>query len=344
MSKPKAQVVISMGTGGVGKTTISAATAYRYAQQGKKVVCLTIDPSRRLKDTLHLQDTGEVLPVPWRSVEGRLYGCVLNSKKVFDDFVIRAAGRSELVERLFRNRLYQELSTSLSGSQEFTALEQLFQLVHASDFDIVVVDTPPAQHAFDFLTAPQRLAALFNEGVASWFRGLSHPRSNNLVRRIFQTGTRQVMKGLETLTGAQFLGELADFFQSLQVWQGKIDQRLAEVHRLLVAPGTDFQLILTSDLLQRRQSEQMMKRLKREGYHLRRWILNRSTPDWVREFANEPDERYQKILGFYQQRELAVRDMVHPSTDLWMVPESLDQDLSSEEGLRRIASHLEEKK
>lgn len=338
------QVIISMGTGGVGKTTLSAATALMLARQGKRTVVLTIDPAQRLKETLQLPDTGEVHLVPWPGAGGKLWGCVLNSKKVFDDFVAKAAGDPEVAEKLFRNRLYQKLSTSLAGSQEFTALQQLHRLVHSGEYDVVVVDTPPAQHAFEFLSAPKRLSSLFQEGVASWFREGDADASLGLLKKIFQTGTRQVVKVLKLLTGAQFIGELADFFQSLQSWQKQIDQRIQEVQDLLTGPRTEFQLILTADTLQRKQSEEMIRRLRSDHYHLSRLILNRSTPLWLKDSPPEEDPvveaRRREMLDYFQQRELAVREMAGGQMDFFQIPETELSDLASELGLLEIAQHL----
>ncbi|MEI7973719.1 MAG: ArsA-related P-loop ATPase, partial [Bdellovibrio sp.] len=292
-----------------------------------------------------LPDTGEVHLVPWPGARGQLWGCVLNSKKVFDEFVAQAAGDPEVAQKLFRNRLYQKLSTSLAGSQEFTALQQLHRLVYSGDYDVVVVDTPPAQHAFEFLSAPRRLASLFQEGVASWFREGDADVSMGLLKKIFQTGTRQVVKVLKLLTGAQFIGELADFFQSLQSWQKQIDQRIQEVQDLLTGPGTEFQLILTADALQKKQSEEMIRRLRADHYRLSRLILNRSTPTWLRESPPEGDPvveaRRREMLDYFQQRELAVREMAGGQMDFLQIPEAELSDLASEVGLLEIAQHLE---
>lgn len=162
--KPTTKTIISIGTGGVGKTTMSAALAVGLSNQGKKVLVLTIDPSQRLAQALGIKSDGEVY-----TVKENLFACTVNHEKVFKEFIFKAAAKSMSVvdtEKLLKNKLYQQLSTQLSGSQEFTSLFKLNEFVQSQKYDIVILDTPPAQHTWNFLTAPEKLARLFNEGVA----------------------------------------------------------------------------------------------------------------------------------------------------------------------------------
>src|SRR5690606_22886227 len=128
--------------------------------------------------------------------------------------VLRASAKEERAKRILNNKLYIQLSTTLSGSQEFTALEKLYSSVESGRFDLVVLDTPPTKHAIDFLDAPQKLSSLFSEKIAKWFREPIRTQKS-FFRTLLQTGTKQVLRALEMLTGKEFMQELGDFFKSI---------------------------------------------------------------------------------------------------------------------------------
>ncbi len=146
--------------------------------------------------------------------------------------------RSQL-KKIYKNKLYQQLSTNLSGSQEFTALEKLYSAYESKEFDLIILDTPPTKHAIDFLSSPQKLSVLFSEGVAKWFRDPDGKKSG-FFGHLLQAGTKQVLKILETLTGSSFVHELSDFFLNIEQWQEQLLKRTTDVHRMLIAPTTHF--------------------------------------------------------------------------------------------------------
>ena len=272
------RVLVSMGPGGVGKTTTSAATAYSLAKLGHRVVVMTIDPSPRLKSLLGLKIKGQTVPVPWESVEGRLFAHILDPAAIFDEFIKKAAQHTEAATRLTQNRLYQELVGSLSGSQEFTSLEKLRELVGSGDFDWVLVDTPPAEQALEFLTAPDRLMNLFDEGIASWFR--IPLQGQGLLARIVRTGTQQVLKALEFLTGGEFVRELADFFISLSGWQGRLRDRLMDTKKILYSDRCEFQIVTTAEKSRLLQIAELRAGLLASGLKVDRLLVNRGYPQW----------------------------------------------------------------
>jgi anion-transporting ArsA/GET3 family ATPase len=275
-----AHILICVGTGGVGKTTVASALGALASEQGKRVLVLTIDPSQRLKTTLGLSEDGEIRELKHPRIKGKMSAAVVNSKRTFDEFVLRAAGRSEAARKILSNRLYIQLSTTLSGSQEFTALEKLYEASESGEYDLIILDTPPAKHAMDFLKAPEKLSALFKESVTRWFRQ-PEEGSRGFLAGLFQTGTRQVLKALEVLTGSEFIGELADFFGSIHAWQGKLEDRTGRAHRLLMEPTTHFLLVCSYDRAKLLEARRFGLDIQKSGYRLKNVILNRAFPEWL---------------------------------------------------------------
>jgi len=274
------KTIISIGTGGVGKTTLSAAFAVGLAAQGKKILVLTIDPSQRLAQALGIKSDGEIYQVQHSAIQahgGQLFATTLNHQKVFKEFIFKAAGQSMIasdVEKLLQNKLYQQLSTQLSGSQDFTSLYQLNQYVNSGEYDIVILDTPPAQHTWGFLTAPEKLARLFNEGVSQWFRDADQ-KNVGLFKKILNVGTQQVLRALESLTGSEFIKELALFFIAVQKWQSPLEKQVWDCHRLLISKKTEFVLVTALDSSRISEAQKLSQEIAKQGYNLSSIVINR---------------------------------------------------------------------
>jgi anion-transporting ArsA/GET3 family ATPase len=303
----KAKVFICVGSGGVGKTTMAAALALLAAQSGKRVLVLTIDPSKRLAQTMGIEGKNEIVKVPGLPKNVLLYASTIDHKKTFDDFVRRAAKQEASAAKILNNKLYQQLTTQLSGSQEFSALEKLYSVYESGEFDLIVLDTPPAKHAMDFLKAPQKMSALFNEGIAKWFR---EPKGG-IIQNIIYTGTRQVLKALEMLTGSDFIHELSDFFINIEKWQGQLEKRTNDFHRLLVSPECHFCLVTSFDSAKLKEAESFAREIKRGGYHLKTVVLNRAFPEWIKDSEDFKDldskekelhRLYLSLKSYYEKR------------------------------------------
>ncbi|WP_413585696.1 ArsA family ATPase [Bdellovibrio sp. HCB274] len=345
------KVLVCVGSGGVGKTTVAAAVGVLAAKEGKKVLVLTIDPAKRLAQTLGIEGTNDITKVPGQNFKGELYASVIDHKKTFDEFVERAAQKSEAVRRIFENSLYKQLSTSLSGSQEFTSLEKLYSVYESGKFDLIILDTPPTKHALDFLKAPQKLATLFSEGVAKWFRDPEGKKSG-IFGHLIQAGTRQVLKVLETLTGSQFIRELGDFFINIEQWQGKLLQRTTEVQRMLVAPTTRFFLVTSFDQAKLKEAEFFSREIRKGGYNLDTVILNRVFPHWLDlRVGYEGGTAEQGLVDLYMQMKTYYnhRDAIYRQFEKKMsrdarvlrIPD-LVKDVSDLSGLEEISALITE--
>lgn len=344
----EAEILICVGSGGVGKTTVSSALALKAAQMGRKVLVLTVDPAKRLKSTMGL-DNLEQSQIHHPSIKGSLTAAVIDNKKIFDDFVNRVASDSPSKEKILNNKLYIQLSTTLSGSQEFTALEKLYSSHQSGNFDLIVLDTPPAQHAIEFLGAPKKLAFLFSEKITKWFRISSGGEKVGFLTSIIQTGTRQVIKALEMLTGSEFIRELADFFQNIQQWQGKIEQRILRVNELLLNPQTHFVLVTSFDEAKLKEADAFLHEIKAGGYHLSSVIINRAYPKGLDlnvsvEARSEIDQLYIKAQDYYKKRNQSFQKFsqkISHDVDVLRLPE-LQGNVSDLQDVLEMAENISE--
>ncbi len=299
--------MVCVGSGGVGKTTMAASLAIRARQLGLRTLVITVDPARRLATAMGLDLSGveeRLVPKATGSVAGpagtgELFAAIVDSKKIFDAFVMKHATEPDLFKKLSKNRLYQQLSTTLSGSQEFTALERLLQAVESNRFDLIILDTPPTQHAIDFLSAPERIRNLFQDTITKWFM---NPAENSgflgqgLIGAIIGRGTRVALKSLETLTGARFIDELIDFFHSVQSIQKTLRDRTEKMNQILMSADAQFVLVTSFDAAKLLEAQHLSGHLDRFGYRLGACILNRAFPESLPQFESL-DGKIPDVLG-----------------------------------------------
>ena len=243
------QVCVCAGSGGVGKTTTSAAIALGMAARGAKVAVVTIDPARRLANALGLEELQneprrvepERLASSGLEISGELWAMMLDPKRTFDELIERIAPDPAKAQEIKTNRVYRELSTAVSGSQEFTAVAKLYDLVQAGDFDLLVLDTPPSRNAVDFLDAPGRLTSFLDgRGVKAFVR------PTGLGMRALGRGASPLLSALRRVTGVDLLTDLSTFFSLLGDMTNDFSERAAQVQKLLRAPTTAFLLVTSA--------------------------------------------------------------------------------------------------
>src|SRR5918996_5966222 len=200
------RIVVCAGSGGVGKTTTAAALAMGMAERGLKVAVVTIDPAKRLADSLGLEELGNEPRRVDGNFEGELWALMLDSKRTFDALIDRLAPDEATRDEVLSNRIYQQLSSAVAGSQEFTAIAKLYELDQDGDYDLLVLDTPPSRNALDFLDAPGRLTGFFQGRAIRMFL-----RPAGLLGR----GSGLVFAVLRRVTGVDLLRDLSVFFRSL---------------------------------------------------------------------------------------------------------------------------------
>jgi anion-transporting ArsA/GET3 family ATPase len=239
-------ICICAGSGGVGKTTTSAAIAVGMAARGLRVCVLTIDPAKRLADSLGLRELGNeasrVDPALFGShgieMKGELWAMMLDAKATFDELVARQAPDEESRDRVLNNRIYQQISNALAGSQEYMAMEKLFELHTEGGFDLLVLDTPPSRNALDFLDAPRRLTQ-FIEGRS--LRVFMRP--TGLAARVAGRGATVALGVLKRIVGFDLLADLAEFFNAFSGMVDGFQSRAKRVNSLLADPHTCFLVV-----------------------------------------------------------------------------------------------------
>ena len=235
-----ASVVVCCGPGGVGKTTVSATIAAELARRGRRACVLTVDPARRLADALGLDAVGNTPHRVDLEVAGTLDAVMLDAQGTFDDLVARYARDPAQRQRIAENRLYRSMTSSLGGTQEYMAMEKLYELASSGDYDVVVVDTPPTRHALDLLDAPRRLTNLLRNRV---FRAMLLPTRAYL--KAVGVATSALLRTISVVAGAELVADTVDFFQAFTGMEEGFADRADAVRALLAEPTTCF-VVVTS--------------------------------------------------------------------------------------------------
>ena len=278
IADPQTRIVVCCGAGGVGKTTTSAALALAAARAGRRVVVLTIDPARRLAQSLGL---AELDNEPRRveldaGVPGELHAMMLDMKRTFDD-IVTAHSTPERAETIFTNPFYQALSSSFAGTQEYMAMEKLGQLRAADTWDLIIVDTPPSRSALDFLDAPNRMSRFLD---GTMIRLLTAPAraGGRAGLRIVGAGFMLFSRIISKILGGQLLNDISSFVAALDTMFGGFRERATATYELLRRPGTSFLVVASPEPDALREASYFVDRLSAEGMPLAGLVLNRTHP------------------------------------------------------------------
>lgn len=276
------RILVCVGTGGVGKTTLAASFALEGARAGRRTAVLTIDPARRLADALGVGALGnEPIEIPRERLAalgvppaGRLFALMLDMKRTFDDLVTRFADSEESRRRILDNRIYQHVSDALAGSAEYSAMEKVYELSEREDLDLIVVDTPPSQHALDFLDAPRRLVEFLDSRLVQM---LLHPAfaAGRFGVRLFQKSTERVLRVIERVSGIAFLEDVSEFLLAFEGMSAGFRERAHRVQERLTGPQAGFVLAASPAAESARHALGLLGRLDAAGVPLAGVVVNR---------------------------------------------------------------------
>jgi anion-transporting ArsA/GET3 family ATPase len=279
------RVVLCVGCGGVGKTTTSAALALAAARRGKRVLCLTIDPAKRLANALGLQrmdSEAKLVDKHWLASHGtELHGSLtvmmLDTKRTFDDLVVRHAPNATVRDRILGNRIYQHLSTRLAGTQEYMAMEKLLALERDPNFDLIVLDTPPTSNALDFLDAPERLVEALDSPAIRWFIQ-AFGESHRLRLAVVARGAAFALRGIARLVGSGFTEQLAEFLTEIDQLFGGFKERAQAVSAAFRSDRFAYVLVTSPAPDAIREVAFFAERLRDLGLRRDAFVVNRVHP------------------------------------------------------------------
>ncbi len=274
---PGTRIIVTCGSGGVGKTTTAAALALRAAEAGRRTVVLTIDPARRLAQSMGLTELDNTPRLVPGAGDGRLFAMMLDMKRTFDE-VVSAHSTPERAEQIFANPFYQALSSSFAGTQEYMAMEKLSQLAEPAEgepaWDLIVVDTPPSRSALDFLDAPQRLGRFLD---GRFIRLLAAPAkaSGKAYFKVVSASFGLMTKAVTKILGGDLLRDVSAFVSSLEAMFGGFRERAEHTYQLLKADGTAFIVVASPEPDALREASYFVERLVGERMPLAGLVVNR---------------------------------------------------------------------
>ena len=313
------EIVVTCGSGGVGKTTTAAATAAMAAAHlGGKVLVLTVDPAKRLASALGLEQFGnletrvpdELFVDAGVDPRGELWAAMLDTKLSWDELVRTHAPDDETRDAILANPLYQNITGKFVQSHDYIAMERLYEIHASGRYDLIVVDTPPTRNAIDFLEAPERMADFFSSRLLRWL--IAPYRS-----RLYNAASKPFYLVADRILGSQFLADIAEFFILFQTMYDGFVERAEAVTRTLQDRRTTFMVVSTLEAAPAREAEFFIDALEGRGFHLGAVVLNKVLPDYfvdrgatsvARSLAKDPDAVSEKVL-----------DLLPAGTDLAMV-------------------------
>lgn len=297
------EVLISVGTGGVGKTSVSAMLGFYYAHLGKKVLVVTIDPAKRLLQALGLKHRqGKAVLVERSSNSGELSALMPDLNHEWMDFLESSLVDKKRLQDISHNHFYRYITEGFSGSLEIICCHILYRLIESKKYDIIILDTPPSTHSLSFFEVPQKLTALLERSI---FQLLMNKRQSlffKFSKKLAFFSSSILHKTLEKIVGSHFLSEVIDFALSIDALYEPLYKRAKAMERLLLDKKTRWALVIrptTSSVL---DSLNFARELKQKGIKLDQLIINQVTPNFSPGFSKEMSPRFEKIINLYEQR------------------------------------------
>ena len=344
-------ILVCCGSGGVGKTTTAAVLALEAAQAGRRAVVVTIDPAKRLADALGLEGltgTPSEIAGDW---PGELWALMLDTKSTFDDLVAANAATPEQRQRILDNRFYRNISGALSGTQEYMAMEKLYELHQRTDFDLVVVDTPPTRNALDFIDAPRRLSRFLDHRL---FRMITSP-GRGIVKAV-NVATQAFLRTVAKVVGAEVIDDAVAFFQAFEGMEEGFRVRAEAVLHLLSDDDTAFVLVASPRRDTIEEATFFAAKLAEADIQVRALVVNRMHPSFGDGLAEATRARaegldgtdlgglyrnladFQLVASREEEHLSGLADAVSPAP-LVRVP-FLATDVHDVDGLTELAAHL----
>lgn len=353
-------IIVCTGAGGVGKTTTSAALALRAADLGRRAIVCTIDPAKRLAQSMGLEGLGndpqlvDATTFGGSKPRGELWAMMLDMKRTFDDMVLEMTTR-ERADAIFANPFYKHVSSTLAGTQEYMAMEKLWELHEEGRWELIVIDTPPTRSALDFLDAPRRITD-FLEGRFLKLLLWPYMKAGKGGLKLLNFGTQTVLKVVTRVTGSELFADVAAFFQAFEGMYEGFKTRSARVRELLGARRTAFVVVTSPTEASLQEAKYFAQRLSSEKMPLGGIVVNR-THDvkpipgledpvalWARAGDNALGDSLRAYAGW---RAVAVREQMLlagalgglSDAPIWKVPD-LPDDVVDARGLREIGTLL----
>jgi anion-transporting ArsA/GET3 family ATPase len=276
------RLLVAVGPGGVGKTTVSAAIALRAAERGRRTLVLTIDPAKRLADALGLSGLDDrIREVPTTSltstgvpVTGTLHAAMFDNATSMDSLMARVAPDDVTRDKILRNRVYRAMAGTLARSHAYLAMERLYEVMNSGHYDLVVLDTPPARNALDILDAPSRLASFLEEGVVKWFAG--QKGGGGWRAKLMQTSGAAAIKLFEVVVGKDLAEETMGFFDAFYGMREGFHERAEATQKILRAKDTSFVLVSSADATHLADAEALAQGITSRGVPIGMAVFNRS--------------------------------------------------------------------
>jgi len=274
------KILVFIGSGGVGKTTISASVALKAAIEGKKVIVLTIDPAKRLANSLGVEVSDKVTEInltPLKELgvnpKGKLFAMMLDMKSTMDNLVKEEVSE-EKQKALFKNKAYKSFSTSLPGTHEFAAMEMVWKINNSKEYDLIVLDTPPTSNALDFFTFPQRIFDTFDNRIAKLLISI-YEKSGKFSFGFFNFSTQIILRGINKLTGSETLEILSSFlFQISELMKG-VKSRSQDIFQLFRDDSVAFVVVTSPSLTTLKEGIFFQKEINKFNFNFKGFIINR---------------------------------------------------------------------